>query len=206
MHARDTRMLPHSNRSSTAATHIKLDFINLISSGYTCALRGLPYIHLKSNQTKGYIPCLPLTGSRASIDLASVEHNFHFLKPEQPGWHPSVCMLGNRSIDQPFRPPPSRACSGCIVTTSVTLCSPDDLHNWFCELHQDGEPQRQRQPQSTTSSTASANKTHYKRCVFSAGPYVCSPALFLPVRWGRVHWVKGGGGWPFEMISTVFLH
>lgn len=47
-----TRMLPHSDGSSSTATHISWDFICLILSGCTCAPHGLLSIHLKSNQTK----------------------------------------------------------------------------------------------------------------------------------------------------------
>lgn len=88
MHVHDTCMLAHSNRSSTAATHIKRDFINLISSGYTCSLRGLLYIHLKSNQTKEYIPsaCLLLPEDLQPPTELHLRETFIFRK--------LVCVVG----------------------------------------------------------------------------------------------------------------
>lgn len=59
----DTHMHPHIGNPNTA-THINWDFMNLISSGYTCILHGLLPIHLKSNQTKKYIPSVELSLTR----------------------------------------------------------------------------------------------------------------------------------------------
>ena len=67
----DTHMHPHRGNTNTA-THIDWDFMKFISSGYTCVLHGLLPIHLKSNQTKKYIPSveLSLTGGFATTTWA----------------------------------------------------------------------------------------------------------------------------------------
>ena len=63
---------PTQKKNTNTATHINWDFMNFISSGYTCVLHGLLPIHLKSNQTKKYIPSveLSLTGGFAATTWA----------------------------------------------------------------------------------------------------------------------------------------
>lgn len=56
---------PHRGKPKhSRATNINWDFMNLISFGYTCILHGLLPIHLKSNQTKKYIPPVELALTR----------------------------------------------------------------------------------------------------------------------------------------------
>lgn len=74
----DTHMHPHRGNPNTA-THINWDFMNLISSGYTCILHGLLPIHLKSYQTKKYIPSvkLSLSGGFATTTWAPFKQTFN---------------------------------------------------------------------------------------------------------------------------------
>lgn len=86
----------------------------------------------------------------------------------------------------------------CLLITSITLCSPAELHDRWCAQDEGGKPQPTL-PAGPPPTYITTHACFSDQRMFSAGP--CLFFCYFPPCPMVQSWL-GEGNWPFEMISS----